>query len=250
MSDSIADSREFYQEYFSNQGSLTYGNRERYQLVFDLIKRQDLPRNARVLDIGTGSGRISSFLLDYFDEVLGVDIMASNQMEHLYRNSEDIQFVLGGFPELPVKSDAFDLVVCSEVLEHLETDVQWRATKEISRVLSEEGVAVMSTPNPDSIFDISRSTFIKILSHCGLWKKDKPEGQLVENWIRPDELQKMFERHLKIERHLGSYYNICPLNRVPNTGPVHPLRFTSEFIRDRGWLPDRGLYQYYVVINS
>ena len=51
---------------------------------------------------------------------------------------------------LPFKSNSFDVVVCSHVLEHLDSPI--KVLWEIKRVLKEEGVLLWGFPNPSYLF--------------------------------------------------------------------------------------------------
>jgi ubiquinone/menaquinone biosynthesis C-methylase UbiE len=57
--------------------------------------------------------------------------------------------------ELPVEDATFDVVVCAEVIEHLELDPMFMIS-EINRVLKPQGLLILTTPN--------------ITSSRGLWK--------------------------------------------------------------------------------
>ena len=57
---------------------------------------------------------------------------------------KDKKFVLGNSYKLPFKDDEFDLIVCSEVLEHLHEYND--ALKEIKRVLKPRGYFLASVP--------------------------------------------------------------------------------------------------------
>jgi SAM-dependent methyltransferase len=101
---------------------------EPYQLEVrrDLIAL--LPGNvASVLDVGCGNGYISNALAGRYT-VVGVDISAA-ALRYL-----KVPGCLASVTQLPCASDAFDLVIASEVIEHLppgEFDV---ALHEIQRV--------------------------------------------------------------------------------------------------------------------
>lgn len=100
----------------------------------------------RILDVGCGVGFISRMLVGR-NEVHGVDISA----EYLARAASwgieterwDIQ------KGLPFDSDSFDIVLVTEVLEHIfDTDA---LLSEVRRVLKEGGVLVLTVPNVCSL---------------------------------------------------------------------------------------------------
>jgi SAM-dependent methyltransferase len=75
-----------------------------------------LPRRSRVLDAGSGTGRISGYLSDVGHEVVGVDgdpvLVAAAEREH-----PGAQFLVGDLAELDLPAagvrEPFDLVVCA-----------------------------------------------------------------------------------------------------------------------------------------
>jgi SAM-dependent methyltransferase len=75
-----------------------------------------LPRRSRVLDAGSGTGRISGYLSDVGHEVVGVDgdpvLVAAAEREH-----PGAQFLVGDLAELDLPAagvrEPFDVVVCA-----------------------------------------------------------------------------------------------------------------------------------------
>ena len=102
----------------------------------------------RVLDAGCGTAYGSALLADAGAlEVVGVD-RASDVLE-LARPGMPAAVTLevADVTALPYESGRFDLVVCFEVIEHL--DDPGRALDEFLRVLGPEGVLAVSSPNRD-----------------------------------------------------------------------------------------------------
>lgn len=115
MDDSLEASREYYDSYFTEQSDLSHDNRERYRRVYSLIDKLNLPQQARVLNVGAGSGRISTYCSQHFEDITADDITISDSL----REVEAVDLCEGALPSLPFRSNKFDLVVCSEVLEHI-----------------------------------------------------------------------------------------------------------------------------------
>lgn len=113
-------------------------------LRFDL--RTFLPNQiTRLLDVGCGAGAFGHLMKsDFGCEVWGIEIvedMASLAKERLDRvETGDCMKIL---PTLP--GSHFDVVVFSDVLEHLVNPVA--ALSEVKRVLTPDGVLVASVPN-------------------------------------------------------------------------------------------------------
>ncbi|MBS1838786.1 MAG: methyltransferase domain-containing protein [Actinobacteria bacterium] len=83
---------------------------------------------------------------------LGLLAPAARQLGYEYASVDlmsSMSLVRGDLCSLPFPTGSFDLVVCFHVLEHVDDDVA--AVREISRVLTDDGAAVVVVPwNPDS----------------------------------------------------------------------------------------------------
>jgi ubiquinone/menaquinone biosynthesis C-methylase UbiE len=105
--------------------------------------------NMRVLEIGTGAGTYLPFLKKKFNSVISLDI--DFKFLAFASDKSSAALVQGDVFNLPFKDNRFDLVIFSEVLEHLigpET-----ALAEIKRVKKESGFMIISTPQKYSLFE-------------------------------------------------------------------------------------------------
>ena len=95
----------------------------------------------RLLDIGTGTGRIATLFADRATQVVGVD--RSAEMLRLARGKLDaaaetkVRFIAGDFSDLPLTDGAADTVVLHQVLHYAQAPEAVIA--ETARVLSAEG---------------------------------------------------------------------------------------------------------------
>lgn len=64
---------------------------------------------------------------------------------HMHRMNGKVCFRQGDIYQMPFENGSFDLVVCTEVLEHLERPKD--ALKEINRVVKEEGAVLLTVPS-------------------------------------------------------------------------------------------------------
>ncbi len=112
-----------------------YWQRRRYAIVLDLLGRV-----RRVLDAGCGSSKI----LEALPHAVGLDL---NFPALRFRSRTNKALVNGDVRTLPFKAEAFDAVICSEVVQQIRDDP--RVFGELRRVLAKDGVLILGTPDYD-----------------------------------------------------------------------------------------------------
>jgi SAM-dependent methyltransferase len=106
-----------------------------------------LALDKRVLDAACGEGYGSALLSTVAADVTGVDIDAASvaHARERYAARLNLRYEQADATELPFADRAFDLVVSFETLEHLAA--QERLLKGFARVLTDDGVLVISSPD-------------------------------------------------------------------------------------------------------
>ncbi len=107
------------------------------------IARLDLPRHARVLDLGTSTGTNLRLLRDEgFTHVTGLDY--SDEAIQWCATKKLGTVMKGDITRLPFRAGAADLVLATDVIEHVDDDAQ--ALAEIARVLKPGAYAIITVP--------------------------------------------------------------------------------------------------------
>ena len=102
----------------------------------------------RVLDAGCGVGYGTAMLASGGpDSLVGVDVADDALARARDELAEDVELLRGDIRDLPLDSESFDLVVCFEVIEHVERQAD--ALAELKRVLRPDGTLLISSPNRD-----------------------------------------------------------------------------------------------------
>jgi 2-polyprenyl-3-methyl-5-hydroxy-6-metoxy-1,4-benzoquinol methylase len=242
MPSDLDQSREFYQDFFAEQTERSYDNQQRYRIVYSLINELPLTSKANVLDVGAGSGRITQYLDGMFDSVISLDIIIAPLLQETV-DDRDLHAIEGALPNLPFQDNQFDLVVCSEVLEHIpKRSSQISAIQELNRITVNGGYVVISTPNPRSPFYRGKKLIRGVGRLLGVAKGNDYGGQHVENWFPPSQLHNAITSEFTLIKRRGSYY-VLPDFGTGLKRHLHPI---SDKITDLNLAPSLGLYQYYV----
>ena len=110
----------------------------------------DTTLGSRILDVGSGSGWVARQLAARGGKVVSVDLSQRNlEKTKLTVARERADFVLADAYHLPFRKGSFDVVVASEVLEHLNSPAV--CLQEFERILAPHGKVIASTPYKEKI---------------------------------------------------------------------------------------------------
>lgn len=115
--------------------------RGRRTVLDGVIAGLELPKPARVLDAGCGSGR-NMIEFSSLGPVTGIEL--SETSVALARGREAGEIVSGSVLEMPFPDDSFDLAVSLDVIEHLEDDLT--ALRELRRTVAPGGALLVTVP--------------------------------------------------------------------------------------------------------
>lgn len=129
-----------------------YYDRRRYEMAWQFLP--ETLRGARILDAGCGDG----YILQELDKVLGArsvrffgaDISHYKCVRARERLGPGVPLATTNLESLPYCSQAFDVIICTEVLEHLLKVGPGIA--ELWRVLAPNGILIFSTPSRHAAF--------------------------------------------------------------------------------------------------
>jgi SAM-dependent methyltransferase len=160
----------------------------RYDLLADEVRRH-LPPGGRVVDVGCGSALVADRIRDKDGTYVGFDF-GGHHIEYAAKKYADITerqlrtaFIRGDAEKLPLADATADVVVFSEVIEHLLRPEL--AVWEISRILKPGGVLVMTTNNASEV------PLRSPLSHLFAWLEkavgiEHPSLISLRPWVWPE----------------------------------------------------------------
>jgi SAM-dependent methyltransferase len=135
-------------------------------------------KGKEVLDIACGEGYGAALLGTVASSVLGVD-HEEETVFHAERNyaSENVTFAIGRATSFPISSEAVDVVVCFETLEHV--DDHDRVLAECARVLKPGGILILSTPDRD------------------VYSAGGPHNEFHVREVNAEELERLVQEHFR-----------------------------------------------------
>jgi SAM-dependent methyltransferase len=117
----------------------------------------------RVLDVGCGVKPYYPFFAEHAAEYVGLDVVPNPAAE-----------LLGPVEALPVEDGSFDLVLCTQVLEHCDDPAQ--AVRELRRVCAPGGRVLASThgvqvyhPSPQDLWRWTHEGLRRLFEQNGDW---------------------------------------------------------------------------------
>jgi SAM-dependent methyltransferase len=142
--DFTSDSKKFYERYWKEGTIVSEATFQRYQAILKEFFTDEI-KGKHILEIGVGGeGGIIYYLKDG-NEVYGIDASLSAE-KNCKRLGLDIQIVNVDKEGIPFSDGFFDVIFAFEVAEHF-ANPQF-AFEEIRRVLKDDGILLLSTPNP------------------------------------------------------------------------------------------------------
>ncbi|PXV91456.1 GT2 family glycosyltransferase [Lachnotalea glycerini] len=124
---------------------------QRYQSIKELV------RGKKVLDAACGEGYGSNILALAAQSVVGVDIDsgAVKRASVKYKNQANLKYMERSIADLEgIEDQSIEVVVSFETIEHVPEEVQMQFREEIARVLTKDGILIMSTPNKEIYSDL------------------------------------------------------------------------------------------------
>lgn len=175
----------------------------RYAIACDLVN------DKIVLDIACGEGYGTNLLSKSAKNVVGVDIdkiTVCNANEKYASKNTKISYLEGSLISIPFEDNYFDVIVCFESIEHISDHD--RALSEFIRVLKDDGLLIISTPdkylysdlpkysNPFHIKELYKEDFSKLLfsnfKYVNLFQQKFYQGSLIKSYKKNDEFNKIY----------------------------------------------------------
>lgn len=175
---------DFYKKFFTKNKSWSSfepneDEKIRLEEIFSSIDSLDQSSNLKIIDVGCGRGWLANKLKDYgavtaIDPVESVIDFAKKQYKNIIFEALKPNEFINSKP-----NSKFDLIVSSEVLEHVIDKQGFLQT--LNQLLNKKGHLILTTPRKEN-FDKFTTTY------------GKAKYQPVEEWVSEAEIRDLFEK--------------------------------------------------------
>jgi ubiquinone/menaquinone biosynthesis C-methylase UbiE len=141
--------------YASKNATRRWLHTSRRDWIIGAIQRYGYGKPQRALEIGPGSGVYLPVLASHFREVIAADVEEAylKHARSLVGTGANVSFVVDDITCSRLCERDFDLIVCSEVVEHIADSEKAFAT--MHRLLKPGGILIVSTPQRYSPLELA-----------------------------------------------------------------------------------------------
>jgi 2-polyprenyl-3-methyl-5-hydroxy-6-metoxy-1,4-benzoquinol methylase len=130
-------------------------HQSRLTWVVNAIKKYSINTSfTKALEYGPGSGIYLPILSNYFDMVIAADVEMAylSGIQTSVKSFGNLQLEVDNIQDSHFLNESFDLVLCSEVLEHVSSPD--KALNNLYRILAPGGIAIVTTPQRYSLMEL------------------------------------------------------------------------------------------------
>lgn len=152
IENSIMATKQEFENSFSS-GDFYNRQTQNEQHLKKILEFLPLKANAKILDLGTGSGYLSFPIAKKYKDIsiIGLDIVEKalevNRIKAKEEMLSNLSFISYGGIEFPFDENEFDMVISRYALHHFP-DIQ-KSISEVSRVMKSGGFLFLSDPAPN-----------------------------------------------------------------------------------------------------
>lgn len=136
-------------------------NSRRVLMMLSDARSRLSPESSKVLDIGCGNGYVSSLFAMHGFKVTATDSWAIQERDAMFKE-QGIEYFESNLndpqPFKEIADESFQLVLLGEVFEHV-LNHPLGLLHEIHRILSRNGILILTTPNPSTLMNAARIAF-------------------------------------------------------------------------------------------
>jgi len=226
--------------------------RQRIQRTLEALKNRMQLEGKRAVDLGCAAGTFSRLLRDAGAKVDAVDV-ATNALERLKESDmHDITAIHDCLPTTKLDDNAYDIIVCTELISYLHPNEYRLLFAELARLIKADGIMVFSTAldteteDPiDRLVMLAETEFIVdqwILSYHSLYLKLCHFFEAPGNFVKASQDKELRQQELYSRRSLSRRWFQLNSSAVMATAWRLIACITSplgRMVRQSQWIMDR-----------
>lgn len=122
-------------------------------------------RFGSLLDLGCGKGRLTSKFSKYFNTVTALDPdrwRLEQAIKNLgEKNIRNVEYVEAFFQDTDFPDDYYDVVICNQMIQHIDTNTIQPIIQEILRILKTNGILLLTTSYSEKNADYFLKSYFK-----------------------------------------------------------------------------------------
>ncbi|MCK5037739.1 MAG: methyltransferase domain-containing protein [Thermoplasmata archaeon] len=177
-----------------------------HKTILKNLKYHDKKEKVKILEVGCGKGDLTEKLAGMFSDTFALDISTTGVANTLDRTKGKVNLVITDATRLPFKSNFFDIIICSEVIEHIPE--KKKVILEFNRIMCKGGALILTTPNPYSI----RGYCANIVGKLRNFQEE--EQQIINELIIPKTFTKDLTNFFYIKQTKGLVFNLPFMEQI------------------------------------
>jgi 2-polyprenyl-3-methyl-5-hydroxy-6-metoxy-1,4-benzoquinol methylase len=159
MSDLVALQRTLYS---SRNPTRRWLHTSRRDIVLDVLRTVPMPRTARALEVGPGSGVYLPALCSRFRNVVAIDVEPTHiaALRETCKDLANLELLIADICNQDWQRQ-FDIVLCSEVIEHVANPSEFMTG--LANSVRPDGILILSTPQPWSLMELTAAVALSPL---------------------------------------------------------------------------------------
>jgi ubiquinone/menaquinone biosynthesis C-methylase UbiE len=143
-------------------------HQNKLKVFVNLLSGLQIESSCSILDIGCAGGHLTSFFTKLYPQakVTGIDVYLP-LIKEAKKRFPKIIFKKADAHKLPFADDSYDLIICSETIEHLVDPA--KALKEIYRILKPGGYALIEMDSGSLLFRLVWKIWV-LFGKGNVWK--------------------------------------------------------------------------------
>ncbi|MFX1255684.1 MAG: class I SAM-dependent methyltransferase [Promethearchaeota archaeon] len=139
-----------YQQFYRKTDALNKREKRFFNKLLELI-----PRDATVLDLGSGTGvPYDKFLVNNGLEVIGIDI-SSKHVAMARKNVPSAKYIKADFSRLKFEAERYNAIISLYAIFHIPREEHANLFEKIHRTLKEDGIILVTMGTEDMKLDIN-----------------------------------------------------------------------------------------------